>query len=404
MAVEQSPPVCARPTLGNCMRPIVAVGSVVLAMVLVTLGARPAAAYPQWQFSSDTIRCSQCHYAPAGGGLITGYGRDAIADELSTFEGDGEFAHGIIDLPSAIKLGFDGRLAALSHDVGEVQGPHTAYFPMQADLIVRIGLGDSLSVMATGGYRGQARTGDQPLGEGGAEPAAGSRFISREHYVLWRPSPQGIYARAGRFFAPYGLRLAEHYTYVRRDTGFNLLEETYSASVGWVNNEWELHLTAFGPDFLRQTGSNEQGGAGMFELRVGEASSFGVQGRAGLQTDVNRFMGGGFYKTWFEDLSLLFQGEVDVIHAIFPGDTGSTQSLIAYLGLTYFPTQGVWITPFAERKQTAIKVADTITDAAGLQLNWFPYPHFEIVAMGRFQMPRGFASALTGLVFLHYFL
>ena len=38
---------------------------------------------------------------------------------------------------------------------------------------------------------------------------------------MWRPAALGPYVRAGRFFAPFGLRLAEHYAYVRRDTGYN---------------------------------------------------------------------------------------------------------------------------------------------------------------------------------------
>ena len=37
---------------------------------LFLVGGR-AFAYPQFQFSSGTTRCAQCHYSPAGGGLIT---------------------------------------------------------------------------------------------------------------------------------------------------------------------------------------------------------------------------------------------------------------------------------------------------------------------------------------------
>ena len=40
---------------------------------------RQAAAYPQFQFSSGTTRCGQCHYSPSGGTLITSWGRDESA-------------------------------------------------------------------------------------------------------------------------------------------------------------------------------------------------------------------------------------------------------------------------------------------------------------------------------------
>src|SRR5690349_11680835 len=59
----------------------------VAAAALFVLGEGSARAYPQWQLSSGAVRCNQCHYAPAGGGLINSYARDAVGDELSTFGG-----------------------------------------------------------------------------------------------------------------------------------------------------------------------------------------------------------------------------------------------------------------------------------------------------------------------------
>ncbi|HEY0710722.1 MAG TPA: hypothetical protein VGG33_28215, partial [Polyangia bacterium] len=214
----------------------------------VFASSRTAQAYPQWQFSSGTARCSQCHFSPSGGGIVTGYGRDAVGDDLSTWEGDGSFAHGSIDLPKAVALQFDGRYAGLLHDAGETTGPRQLHFPMQADLSLRFALTDEISFVGTVGYRGQARAANEPVGAGAAVADGSSRFRSREHYLMWRPAPQGAYVRAGRFYAPFGLRLAEHNSYVRRDLGFNLLEESYNLSAGYVQADWELHLTAFGPD------------------------------------------------------------------------------------------------------------------------------------------------------------
>ena len=69
----------------------------------------------------------------------------------------------------------------------------------------------------------------------------GDRFISREHYLMWRPSATGPYARLGRFYAPYGLRFVEHIYFVRRYTGYELYNETYNVSGGYVADDWELH-------------------------------------------------------------------------------------------------------------------------------------------------------------------
>ena len=80
----------------------------VAAAALFWLGERPAQAYPQWQLSTGAVRCNQCHYAPAGGGLINSYGRDAVGDELSSFGGNGAFLHGAVSLPSLARA--RGRL------------------------------------------------------------------------------------------------------------------------------------------------------------------------------------------------------------------------------------------------------------------------------------------------------
>ena len=377
-------------------------GSLLALLVLAPAGT--AHAYPQWQFSSGTSRCSQCHYSPAGGGLINGYGRDAAGEDLSTWEGDGAFLHGAVDLPKSVAIGFDARYAVMNHDVGEKEGAKILHFPMQADLHLRLAINDSVSLYATGGYRGQARGLDEPVGSGGAVPVATSRFISREHYLMWRPAAQGAYVRVGRFYAPYGLRLAEHYAYVRRDLGFNLLEEPYGASFGYLQADWELHLTGFFPDVVRRLGGTERGGAGLVEFRVGDASAIALQARAGMTDDMYRYSGGGYAKTYLEASKLLLQTELNLIHQTFPGGTFTTQGFAGYVSATFFPGKGFWITPFGERRQTSIRVRDTATNAAGLQLNWFPYPHFELTAMGRYQLPTGDTSAMTGLLFLHYYL
>ena len=377
--------------------------TVVAALTVAGL-AGTAQAYPQWQFSSGTSRCSQCHYNPAGGGIVTGYGRDAAGEELSTFEGDGAFAHGAIDLPKALALQVDFRYAVLSNDVGEASGPKFAYFPMQADLAIRLAFTDSISVAGSVGYRGQARSVDEPIGVGGAQPANTSLFISREHYLMWRPAALGPYVRVGRFFAPFGLRLAEHYAYVRRDIGFNTLEESYNVSFGWVKSTWELHLTAFAPDVIRYMGSTERGGTGMLEVRPGDNIALGLQGRVGMTDDRYRYIGGAFGKTYIEPLKLLLQAEANIVHSTFAGGIATTQSFVGYVGATWFPAKGLWITPFGERIQTSIAVRDSATNAGGLQLNWFPYPHFELVGMGRVQAPTGDSTAMTALLFIHYYL
>src|SRR3954465_8855310 len=99
-------------------------------LVLSAALADRAEAYPQFQFSSGTTRCSQCHFSPAGGGLITAWGRDESGDTIS-LGGDGAFLHGAWSPPSWLALGADLRLAGIRTTDGGTESPQSAWFPMQ---------------------------------------------------------------------------------------------------------------------------------------------------------------------------------------------------------------------------------------------------------------------------------
>jgi len=83
--------------------------------------------------------------------------------------------------------------------------------------------------------------------------------------------------------------------------------------------------------------------------------------------------------------------------------TASTQ-LIGYIGPTIFPVRGVWLGAYAEISQTDIKVKGTATQAVNGQINWFFYPHFELVIQARLQSPQQEEAAETFMAQLHLFL
>ena len=372
-------------------------------LTATVLAPRAAHAYPQWQFSSGTSRCNQCHFSPSGSGLITNYGRDAIGEDLSSFQGNGGFAFGV-ELPSWLALGFDGRYAMVRHYAGNPDGTLQAFFPMQADAFVRIAFADAFSLSVTGGYRGQARNSPSGLGNDNFYPASADRVISREHYLMWRSGAIGPYVRAGRFFVPYGLRLAEHNTYVRRDNGFDLLQETYGISGGVVQNNWELHVSAFLPDLLRSFGAQEKGAAAMFEYRLADAYALGVDAKFGLGDASAKRMGGGiFAKAYVAPIKTIVMGQVDLVH-VQGGSGAAANQLIGYIGPTIMPVRGVWLGAYAEVNQTDINVKGTATQAVNGQLNWFPYPHLELVIQARMQSPQQEEAAKTLMVQLHLFL
>ena len=206
--------------------------------------AARASAYPQFQFTSGTTRCSQCHYSPAGGGLITSWGRDESGDTIS-LGGDGAFLHGLWEPPSWLALGADVRLArrwsTRRAAPSRRRSPSSRCRPTATRASPSAIRSRSIS---QGGIRGDVGR-DQTFSN--RIDSVTDRLISNEHYLMWRPSATGPYARIGKFFAPYGLRFVEHIFFVQRYTGFDIYNETYNLSGGYVADDWELHLTLFAP-------------------------------------------------------------------------------------------------------------------------------------------------------------
>jgi hypothetical protein len=366
---------------------------------------RPAQAYPQWQLSSGAVRCNQCHYAPAGGGLINSYGRDAVGDQLSSFGGDGAFLHGVVTLPPWLAIGGDFRGAFVDQDVQDPAGPTVAAFPMQADLAARVALPGGFSVAAVGGLRGQVRDPDLLVPIQSFQPVSTSQLVSRAHYLMWEPEAVGPYLRVGRFYAPYGLRMAEHILYINRDLGYDELQETYNVSGGFVYPNAELHLTAFAPDFVRHIGSDEKGFAAYMESRFHDDTiALAGQMRVALAPGVTKLMAGVVGKGYLDRLHMLLLGEVDVVNSVYTdlGDSARAQ-IVGAAGFTLFPVAGVMITLLGERNQVDVQVNDAYT-AGTLLVNWFPYAHFELQLMERVQVPTGGSAANTLFIQAHYFL
>jgi len=379
--------------------------ALVIALGALCFGARRAEAYPQFQFSSGTQRCAQCHYSPAGYGLLTSWGRDEGADTISR-GGNGGLLHGAWTPPDWLALGGDFRAAAIDNDAGSSGPPEVAVFPMQAELYGRAGFGNTgLSLYVAGGLRGTTRPGQN------SHAAQFESLMSREHYLMWKPSATGAYLRVGRFYAPFGLRTVEHIYYVRSVTGFNLYEETYNVSGGYLEEDWELHVTAFTappdslPLALRST-AHGSGGAAYVEKRFASMASLALQGRVAKSTDQTVSQGGVVGKVWLDSAKILFMLEADLQHRAAAG-AGANQ-FVGYFGPTFFPAKGVMASLAFERYQEDLRLAGTAHTAVDVQLNYFPWAHCELVLLGRYQMngtgPADGPTDTLGMLQLHYYL
>ncbi len=372
--------------------------AVVCALVLVTNQAE-VAAYPEFQFSTGNARCSLCHVSPTGGGLLNNYGRSE-AESLSTFGGDPNFLYGAWKEPSWIKFGVDLRGAALTRNNGE--RTDVLVFPMQGDTYIDFFFAD-FTIGTIIGPRAQART---------PRESVLARMNSREHWIMWRKRTTGMYVRAGRFYAPFGLRQQDHTVFNRRFLGFHSFEESYNFTVGNVKNDHEEHLTFFapGPGGLQTViggGPASFGATSYYERRLDKRrGAAAVQGKIAHSSEDTRATVGAVGKWYFEDANVLVSGEFDLTLQHFDAPQSPNRfQLTSYLSASYTPIQGVMLGAAIQRHDSDLSVRKTGYDALQASLQWFARSHLELHTLfrlefsGDYEKPRQMA-----LFMIHYFL
>lgn len=365
------------------------------ALAVLTVGADRAAAYPQFQLSTDNARCAACHHAPGGGGLLNDYGRSEAGDTISR-GGDGGFLHGLWEPPSWLQLGADLRGAAGLRYRDPTR--ETLLFPMQADVYVRAGT-DTLTLNVTGGLRAAAREPRPPLVD---------RLASREHYLMWKPGV-GTYLRAGRFFPVFGLRSQDHTAYVRRYLGFGTLEEPYGVAAGTTGDDWEAHASVFVPSPVRALGAGVRAsGVALYAERrlLGDTAVLAGQARVSIGPDDSRALAGVVGKRWFAGAGVMLMGELDLQRQWFDAARAPTRyQLASYLGASKTVVHGVMVGAALHRWQPDLTLRSS-RDAFEVNVQYFPRAHLELHLLARGSAAGNDLDdpALLTLLQLHYYL
>jgi len=376
------------------MRLILLTAALAIAVIAVTTGR--ASAYPQFQLATGTDRCQSCHLSPAGGGLINAYGRMEAGDTISR-GGDGAFLHGLWEPPSWFQIGGDLRAAAAARKTAnELEG---LAFPMQLELYLRPSVGP-VSLYIAAGLRGGARDVQPPLVE---------RIASREHYLMYQKSSSGLYVRAGRFYPIFGVRTQDHTAYVRRYLDHYILEEPYGLGAGWFGSSWEAHATAFGPQPSPLLGAAPPawGGTLYYERRIREdTAAWAAQAKVAITDDDVRATAGGVGKLWLEGTKLMLLAELNYQLQTFSGNAPARSQVVAYLGATYFASQGLLVGATVHTWEPDLTLAADSRTAADLSVQYFPWAHTELHMIGRVDA-RGLElgdPGFLGLIQLHYYL
>lgn len=360
------------------------------AAATLALVAGKAEAYPQFQLSRDPT-CTGCHVSPAGGGLLNENGL-ATAETISQWGTAPEFFYGKIPRPDWLMLGGDLRGAS-----GYVQSPEEllASFPMQIEAYGRAAFG-AFSLQVDVGAR-ESQTGNE----------AATHVWSREHYLTWQQKPgenTGLYVRAGRFMPVFGLRLAEHLTYIRRWGGTPLYGETYGLAVEYIDPRFEVHATGFIKDPILDTPEHSNGGAVLGELRLSERLSLGAEGMYTQSDDEKKFRVGGLAKLYLDGPGLLLQFEGQFMNQLIE-PRGAPKQIIAYLLASRFWSPAFLLDVGLGFFDENIQITKLHRECIDLNFHWFTTSHVELLFTGRFEtLAFGAAGRNAGyaLTQLHY--
>jgi len=189
--------------------------------VLLTLVAAAGAARGEPYLAlRNGVACSACHLNVTGGGGRTVFGAGVGRQNLPWTRLDEAKSLWDGAIGERVRVGTDLRAAY----VGNLRdgGPYLGEYVL-AGATLYLGLEllpDRLLVYA-----------DEQLA-GGA--------TNREMFALYRTGIAGLYAKAGRFFQPYGWRLQDSEVPVRRATGFNFDESDVGVEVGAEPGHWTL--------------------------------------------------------------------------------------------------------------------------------------------------------------------
>ncbi len=219
-----------------------------VAAALVLCAAPFASAEPMF-LARQYTRCTACHYSPAGGGMLTPYGRLLSHRELSTTgagaasataadddpRGEQAFLFGALgDALGPLHLGLELRPAHLR--IGFPGGHEDMNFLMNMDLI---------GAVQENGWTAYATAGREPpnaaVRDGGLQ--ADAAFVSYEHWAGYQRDG-GVGIRAGRFMPAFGVRFSDHTAYTRTALGFDRNDQVYGVEVSGTIGPSLLQVTA----------------------------------------------------------------------------------------------------------------------------------------------------------------
>jgi hypothetical protein len=310
--------------------------------------------------------------SPAGGGVLTLYGRELSREILSTWGEKGEqyFSYGKIPTDEKVLLGAFVRVLQMREENEKRVEARTIL--MQAD--------------AEAGYNSEKWAVDATIGRQEIRKNLDSegRVFSRRYYLLYRPTDK-VNVRAGKFLQFYGLNDPNHNLYVRRELNFGFDTETPNLEVSYLGDNWSSYLTYVdGASNKDEQYSYLKDRALSFTTSYffQEKNKIGASFYRGEDDDTKRSTAGPWLLYSFTpQVFLMSEFDYQIRTPKAGGD--DIKGYVTSNRLNYEVKQG--LIPFALYEKTYLNKDDPTTErqSYGAGIQFFPRPHFELVGVAQ---------------------
>jgi hypothetical protein len=329
--------------------------------------------------------------SPTGGGVLNSFGRGFAESKMSkwSFEEEGGFAHGKVELPESVMVGGDVRAVGFHRDNGAFS--QQRFWLMQADGELAWKPTEQITVAGSLG-----------LYEHEVE--------SQRHYVMYAPT-ETLSMRVGRFFPAFGIHTPDHAIATKRWLGWNEGKETNNVEVAWLGDAGEVIVTAAfaaGEEDDGVSPSGDPGLAARGAWYVGDTMQVGLSYFGGQSALFDRqvagvFLSAGFAERYFLMTEMDFQTETRTdSDKSLPATRGTR---LRYSRLGWEADQGLLLSLTEEELASDRDSPERDYTAFGAGVQWFPRPHWELWASWQKRWEDAFDSRFGDMatVMAHYY-
>lgn len=320
------------------------------------------------------INCTACHVSPAGGGLMSPYGRSMSKEILSrwSYESEENLLNGAIQSAEihswingtrdvGLNIGGDVRYIQLYRNSQVLE--QGKFFPMQRDMEAAFRF---YRVTVAANYGIQYEPGEDT-------------FDSRRSYVMYQATDE-LSIRAGRFLPIFGVMVPDHYANFKRGLGFDQGRERDTAEINYIKDRWQATVSfAKSP---KSVSDNQEEKAFTGQLNYAFADKY----KAGMSYwqgdfEASRRQIYALHSIWGFSHEVYAISEIDYQTTKALATDRTTQALFYFQRVGYEFTRGLHLIGQIDGGKSDLDNNITETFSYGLGLNFYPRPHFEIQSL-----------------------